>query len=247
MMLVGLLVTGPIAAAEGVPAHLHGSAWLWLGLSGASNIVGLQLSYMAYRTGQVSLVVPIVSTEGAVAALISVLAGEAIGLGTGIALALAAAGVCFASVPAQGTSGAVGSPHARTVALALVAAIVFGLGLYSTGRAAAVLPSAWVVLAARVVGSVALALPLLLRGGLRLTRRALPLVVVSGIAEVVGFFSYTLGTRHGIAVAAVLGSQFAAIAVAVAYFFFSERLTRLQLFGIITILVGVSLLSALSA
>jgi drug/metabolite transporter (DMT)-like permease len=72
-------------------------------------------------------------------------------------------------------------------------------------------------------------------------------VVASGVAEVVGFFSYTFGTRHGIAVAAVIASQFAAIAVAFAYFFLGERLTRVQLIGICTILVGVSMLSAVSS
>jgi len=44
----------------------------------------------------------------------------------------------------------------------------------------------------------------------------------------------------------VLSSQFAAITVAAAYFLFGERLTRLQLAGICTIIVGVSLLSAVN-
>ena len=36
MMLVGLLICGPLAAAEGVPAGLHGSAWVWLALAAAA-------------------------------------------------------------------------------------------------------------------------------------------------------------------------------------------------------------------
>jgi drug/metabolite transporter (DMT)-like permease len=247
MMAIGLVITGPIAAAEGVPAHLHGSAWLWLLLSGGGNIVGLQLIYMAYRTGQVALVVPISSTEGAVAAVISIAAGESIGVGTGIALVLAVVGVCVTSLPADLPEGHIETPHVRTLLLAGGAALVFGVSLYATGRAAALLPSAWVVLSARVVGTVVLALPFALRGRLKLTRRALPFVIASAIAEVVGFFSYNLGTRHGIAVAAVIASQFAAIVVAFAYFFFHERLTRTQFIGICTIIVGVTLLSAVSA
>ena len=49
--------------------------------------------------------------------------------------------------------------------------------------------------------------PLALTGRLEITRRALPLVVASGVCEVLGFYSYTTGARHGIAVAAVLASQ----------------------------------------
>lgn len=68
----------------------------------------------------------------------------------------------------------------------------------------------WVVLSARAVGTVVVALPLAILGRLRLTRQALPLVVTSDLCEVLGFYSYAAGSRHGIAVSAVLPSQFAA-------------------------------------
>jgi drug/metabolite transporter (DMT)-like permease len=82
---------------------------------------------------------------------------------------------------------------------------------------------------------------------LHLTRRALPLVVASGIAEVVGFASFAFGARHGIAISAVLASQFAAIAAVGGYVLFGERLTRIQLAGVVLILVGVATLTALTA
>ena len=78
-------------------------------------------------------------------------------------------------------------------------------------------------------------------------RRAIPLIVVAGICEVLGFYSYTAGARHGIAVAAVLSSQFATIAAVAAYFLFGERLNRVQLAGVSSVIVGVALLSALRA
>jgi drug/metabolite transporter (DMT)-like permease len=129
----------------------------------------------------------------------------------------------------------------------VLAACTFGISLYATGRAGATLPAAWVVLSARLIGTVVATLPLALTGRLKLTRRALPLVVVSGICEVVGFYSYTWGARHGIAVAAVLSSQFAAVAAVAAYFLFRERLSRLQLIGVCTVVAGVALLSAVRA
>ena len=88
------------------------------------------------------------------------------------------------------------------------------------------LPASWVVLSARLVGAVALALPLALSGRLRLTARAAPLVIASGVCEVAGFFSFTLGSRHGLAIAAVLASQFAVLALAASYVLFGERLSR---------------------
>ena len=58
------------------------------------------------------------------------------------------------------------------------------------------------------------------------------LVAASGVCEVLGFYSYTLGSRHGLAVAAVLSSQFAALTLLGSYLVFHERLSRLQLFGV---------------
>jgi drug/metabolite transporter (DMT)-like permease len=104
-----------------------------------------------------------------------------------------------------------------------------------------------VVLSARLIGVLALALPLLISRRLRLTRAALPLVLVSGVCEVAGFFSYIAGARHGIAVAAVISSQFAALSAVVAYLIFHERLSRVQVLGVSVVIVGVAVLSGLRA
>ena len=82
---------------------------------------------------------------------------------------------------------------------------------------------------------------------LRITRAAAPLVVASGLCELGGFALFALGSRHGIAVSAVLASQFAALAALAAYLLFHERLARLQLAGIGVIAVGVAILTALQA
>jgi len=86
-----------------------------------------------------------------------------------------------------------------------------------------------------------------LSGRLRLPARVVPLVIASGLCEVAGFFSYTLGSRHGIAIAAVLSSQFAVLALAVSYALFGERLGRIQLVGVACVIAGVAALSALRA
>ena len=78
-------------------------------------------------------------------------------------------------------------------------------------------PVAWVALPARLVGLVVVVLPLLLQRRLRLTRAALPLVVIAGVGEILGSMLSAWGARESIAIAAVLGSQFAAIAAVVAF------------------------------
>ena len=247
VMLVGLVIAAPLAAVTGVPARLHGSALVWLIISGAGNVGGLIVNYYALRLGQVSLVAPIVSTEGAIAAVISVIAGQSLAVSVAVTLLVIVVGVVLASVPAPDLAVHEAARHPRTVLLAMISAVAFGVSLYATGRAGALLPASWVVLSARLIGAVTLALPLLLAGRLRLTGRAAPLVIASGLAEVAGFYSYTLGSRHGLAIAAVLSSQFAVLALAASYVLFGERLSRIQPVGVSCVLVGVAALSALRA
>jgi drug/metabolite transporter (DMT)-like permease len=247
VMLVGLIVAAPLAAAGGVPGRLHGSALVWVILAGAGNVGGLIINYYALRIGQVSLVAPIVSTEGAIAAVISVIAGATLAVSVAATLLVIVVGVGLASVPAPDAALEEAARHPRVVLLALVSTLCFGTSLYATGRAGAVLPASWVVLSARFIGVVAVALPLALVGRLRVTRHAVPFVVASGLAEVAGFYSFTWGSRHGLAIAAVLSSQFAVVALAASYVLFSERLSRVQFAGVACVLVGVAALSALRA
>jgi drug/metabolite transporter (DMT)-like permease len=74
-----------------------------------------------------------------------------------------------------------------------------------------------------------------------------PFVILVGVAEVAGTLTYAFGARDSTAIAAVLASQFAAIAAIAAYFLFGERLSRLQVAGVATIAIGVGLLAAVQA
>lgn len=251
MMLVGLVITAPLAIAGGAPNGAPASTWGWLALSGGGNVAGLVLVYRAMRFGQVSLVAPLASTEGAIAAVIALVAGERVAPAALVTLGVIAAGVCVAAIPAPTAAGEPVSPHraghARAVGLAALAAIVFGASLYATGRAGSQIASAWVVLAARAIGTVALAVPLALAGRMRIAPGTPALLLASGVAEVLGFFSFTWGARHGIAFASVLSSQFAALSLVGAYVAFGERLTRRALAGVAVVIVAVAVLSALRA
>ena len=246
VMLIGLLVVGPVVLAQGKPEALDARTGGWLVVAGAGNVGGLLLVYTGMRIGQVGIVAPISSSEGAVAALIAVAAGERLGMGTGMALVVVALGVILAARPSAATEE---TEHddPRAVLFALGAAGAFGASLYATGRASADLPIAWAVLPPRVFGVVLVTLPLAVLGRLRIARAAVPYVLASGLAEVGGFVSYSIGARHGIAIAAVLASQFAALAALAARGLFGERLGRTGVAGVIVIAAGVAAVSALRA
>lgn len=246
VMFTGLVVNLIGVAVVGLPEHLTGSTAAWMVVAGAGNIVGLVLAYTALRNGKVGLIAPILSTEGAIAAVVAVVTGEPLGFASAVLLLVIVCGVLLAAAAPEGLL-VEGERKALGVALATAAALCFGISLYATGHISSALTLPWVLLPARLIGVVAVMVPLALTRRLRLTRKAAPLVITTGLSEVLGFSSFTLGARQGIAVAAVLVSQFAAISGIAAYVLFRERLTRWQLGGVATVIVGVAALSAVRA
>jgi drug/metabolite transporter (DMT)-like permease len=241
VMTFGLIITIPAALLAGTPT-LHGSNVGWLIAAGCANVAGLLLTYSALTVGKVGVVAPITSTEGAVAAAIAVLAGQQLSGGTVAAFVPIVIGVALAASTPGGSRGV----HLRSVVLAGLAALAFGLGLYAAGRNGQSLGVAWAVLPPRVVGVLVIALPLLVTRRWRLPRAAVPWAIVGGLCEVLGFASYAEGARHNLAIAAVLASQFAGIATVVSWLVFRERLTRVQALGVVGIVVGVTILSAIN-
>jgi drug/metabolite transporter (DMT)-like permease len=246
VMLIGLTITAPVAAFSGIPRDLHGAEVVWIVLAGAGNVAGLLLAYEAMRRGKVSIVAPISSTEGAIAALLAVATGEALGVSSAILLALIVGGVVLASLASADDEGGGAHPVGASL-LAAAAACTFGVGLFATARVSNALPLVWAVIPPRLLGVAVVALPLLLARRVRIEAAAVPLVLVSGVCEVAGFTSYSLGARHSVAVSAVLGSQFAAFAALAAFVLFRERLRLAQIIGITVIAVCVALLSAIRA
>src|SRR5690242_14994875 len=96
-MLVGLVIVLPLVAVGGIPDGLDAGSGGWLALAGVGNVTGLLLPYRALGIGKVSIVAPITSTEGAIAAVISIAAGEHVAGASGAMLGLIAAGILLAS------------------------------------------------------------------------------------------------------------------------------------------------------
>jgi uncharacterized membrane protein len=250
VVVTGLIVTIPFAIVDRPPpGALTPSVVATLLVAGTGNVLGLALLYRGYREGLVAIVSAISSTEGAIAAVLAILLGEAVSPGVGVALAIVVAGVVLAAFAGVDPSEhpVEGGSARRGLAYAAAAAVAFGVGLYAVGSAANELPIAWAVLPARVVGVLAVAAPLALTGRIRLDRVALPWAIADGLLEVAGIATFAVGAREAIAVTSVLATQFVAMTALVAWFLFGEKPTPLQRLGVGTVAIGVAVLSALRA
>ena len=277
VMIIGTVIGLPFGLASGVPVDVEPEALVLLLIAGLSYAGGLYVAYTALTFGKVSIVAPIVATEGAIAALLAVALGDTLAASAAVLLAVIVIGVVLSAIePARpivvagdfeievdaldgpvepGMTVPIAARAApvdaadqtrRAAVMAILAALIFGVGIVATGKAAVLVPPIWVAISVRLVGLAIVALPIVLQRRLTLTRVALPLLLIAGTGEIIGSTLSAWGASFDIAVAAVLGSQFAAIAAVTAFFLFGERLSKTQVLGVILIVAGVSALAATS-
>lgn len=244
----GLLIAAVPAALALASATPSPGTVALMAVAGVGNVVGLLAEFQALRSGRVSVVVPIVSAEGAVAAAITAVAGEPVAALTWLVLTAIVVGVVVVGT-GEGPGDDAGAVRAATaapwvtVALSIVAAASFGAGIYAQGRIGAELPLGLAVLAAPLAGFLLLVVPRGMSGALRLRPwRPVLLAIGVGVVEIVGIALYTIGARETIAVTAVLSSQFAAVSVLLAFVLFGERMRRRQTAGLVVIALGVAVL-----
>jgi drug/metabolite transporter (DMT)-like permease len=243
-MLVGLIITLPFLGISGIPANL-GASTPWMVIAGVGNVVGILVAGFAFRIGKVGVVAPILATEGAISAVIASILGESIAPVIAFLLLVIVGGIVISAIapdpePLQ---------HERPVlaaTLATLGAACFGVSLFAIGNLSDELPIAWVLLPPRLAGVVIILIPLIVLRRLRITRFTAPLVIAMGFTEVLGFVSFAIGAQYQIAVTSVLASQFAPIAAVMAYVLFKEKLGRLQIAGVVVLVVGVTALSLAS-
>jgi drug/metabolite transporter (DMT)-like permease len=211
------------------------------------------LNYTALAGGKVPVAAAIVSTEGAIAATISVLTGESLPGPMFVLLAIVAIGIFLAALePGSGRAADPGGSDAPTLRLgdrrairapyvlfAVAAALVFGVALFAAGRASGDVPPSWVVAAGRVAGVALVTLPLAASRRLPLTRAALPFVVIAGAGEVAGVYAFAWGARESIAITAVLASLSAILAGLIASAL-GDHISRRQWVGVAVVGAGVT-------
>lgn len=265
MMFVGLAVTAPFVPFAGPLPNLTPILAFWLAASGLGSVIGLFFVYRGLRIGKVGPVLAIASTEGAIAAVVAVIAGEKLTIPVAVMLVVIAVGIAVVALATgdtadageaagEATGGAPDSSPATTkprrgadrqaALFGTAGAIAFGFSIYGTAQAGMSLPIVLAIMPARVTGVAFVFIPMALAGRLKMTRRAAPLVVITALGEVLGNAVYVLGARESIAIAAVLACQYAAVGAVAAFFLFRERLSMLQRSGVAAIAVGVAILTA---
>ncbi|MEI7778551.1 MAG: DMT family transporter [Actinomycetes bacterium] len=237
--LLGLLAALPIFAFNTTGIHLTASTWGWLLLTGAGNMVGLFFEYQGFRRGPVGVVASIASTEGAIAVGISYLLGERPPLALLLVLPILLLGLVLVTLPSN-LRGDRPTNWLPTILFGAASGLTFGVGLYATGKVGGLLPAIWSVMPSRIIGILVLTIPLGLAGKLRVPRATYRWLVAGGVSDVGGFLCFATACRHGIALPAVLASQFAVLATVGVAVLFHERISRRQTIGAVLVALGVA-------
>jgi drug/metabolite transporter (DMT)-like permease len=242
---VGLVVVLPVALIHGIPAA-SGSAWGWAMVAAGGSLVGLVLMFTGLQYGRVGLVTATISVQGAFASIFAAIGGESLHPLSVAAIGVSAIGTF---VLMSGDGGAEAPPRERRgILLALAAACFTGLSLFGASRGGSGIGADWVLVCIRLSSVGLVLVPLAITGRLRSPRGVLVPVIVAGVGEVVAFSAYIEASdRIGVAVPAVIASQFALIAATTGWLVLGERLGRRQLTGAGAILAGVTALTIFQA
>jgi len=245
--LAGLLSLLPVLPLLG-PASPHQADLAWGAAAGLAGGFGIGLLYRALAIGTMGVVSPTTSVCAVVIpVLVGFLRGEPLPalVAAGIALAVVAI-VLLGQESAHPDHPAprppqYGLPSGMWHALASGVAIGFFFLLLANARAEAGL---WPLVAARVAGIPCFAAIVVVTGAsFRLPRGLAWLVIGGGVLDMLANVLYLLATRYGsLAVAVTLVSLYPASTVLLARVVLRERLSRLQVIGIVGALVAVVLI-----
>ena len=228
---VGAVILAPLSGMpEGAGVDLAvGAAVGLLGLCGTA------MYFLAMRDGQLTVISPVIATNGGIAALLAVLVlGESLPVAIAIGSGLAVCGVVLASTEAWGT-------RSRGVGWAVLAAIAFGAYTAALSVSADDIGPLWAVLVYRAVMVVILLPFALARGGAALPPPVRKPMLIGAACDIVGFTALAYGLERGpVAVVSVIGAQFATIAVVLGAKVLGERMRPHQWVGVGIVLVSVS-------
>lgn len=251
--VTSMATAGLLAVPTGLPSGDAGD-WARVTAAGIASTAAIGLWLYAVNGGHVSLITPIVACDGAIAALIAVVAGQTLSLSAASALGAMVVGILLVArrAAAPGGPGPVHSvptvtrPLGATVGIAIATAFFFGLVFFTAGGVKGVSPL-WIVAISRVVSSVC-ALGLCLRqASMEVPPQAWSWIVAFGVLDAAGYTAYIIGARAELAIAAVAASQYAAVAAIGGVAALGERLSRLQTAGVILLVVAAAVIAAQGA
>ncbi|MFJ2691147.1 EamA family transporter [Pseudomonas sp. NPDC087336] len=234
-----LLIASPVFILKSMAAPLD--VWL-IGVAAAVLTVSGALALSkAFALGKASIVAPLVTSYGVVTTLLSWAGGEQISLLQLLCIALCVIGVVLSSIHSDPKV-----PHttqaSSSIAYALLAAVFYGTSFWLQGRfVLPVLGPVTMLWLAYLVGLIVLVgIVLRIDDGLKLPplKNCLTLTGAS-LMNLGGFSSFAWGAVAGsVSVVTVISTLSGGIAAILGYVFFKERLGKVQVAGVVLVLVG---------
>ena len=240
--LVSFLLTVPIAALAGAD-RVTATDVNWAVASGVVVAAGLAFFYGAMGRGLISLVAPIAAVTGAAEPVVYALArGERPGVFAFVGIALALPAIAIMSfAPAHHSLDGVKAPV--VVALAVVSGALFGAFFIFLSRTSSD-AGLWPASISRGASAALLIVFATLFSGGPLRGTLVRYVIPNGALECTATVTLLLALQRGpVAVASVLASMYPVTTILLAAGSLRERLTRVQLGGVVLALVAVGLVS----
>lgn len=214
-------------------------------VAGVATAGGVAALYAALALGPMTVVAAITATGVTVPILFGLATGERPTALEGLGMALAGIGVLLAAQDRPLTEE-LRRASRRALVLSLLAAALLGIDLVALERSAnegnAVSTVFWNRLSSVVLLGVAVAV--LQRGIVTRLRERPQITLAIGAGDVGGIGLFTLATTVGLlGIVALVSSLYPVITIALAYLLLGERVRPIQRLGVVTVLVGVGLLS----
>ena len=216
----------------------------WAAGAGLLGATGLVVFFRALSGGVMSVIAPVTAvTAAAVPVLAGLLGGNRIGpwAGAGILLAL----VAVVLVSAEGGLAQLRAARPASLTAPLIAGTAFGFFFVLLDRTSS--ESGLTPLIAARLASVLLVVVVALTGqqSLRVSRPALPLVLLSGVGDMTANALFLLATQQDgpLAITGVLASLYPVSTVVLAQAVLRERLVPAQLAGLAAALTAVVLIT----
>lgn len=248
VMFVGLALLLPLALiVDGIPSgEEQWRAAAFAAGSGVLELLGLGALLKGLATGNLSVVTPLGSLGGGFAAIGAILLGEALPPVAWIGLPLAVAGGLMASIErhADGPLGASRRTRATAGAgWALLSAALFA-GTFLFFAEATALPPFSLAAIGRTATCVIIVPVALLSGGLVLPRGLRRRAAAAGVVDAAAFVALAVAVSLGpVAIASVAVAQAGTWAVILGLVVLRERLSRVQLTGVVFTCIAVTLLA----
>ncbi len=237
--LVGALIAAPLLA--------DAFTWRDFGIgavSGALGAVGVLLLYRGLARGPMAVVAPLTAIMSAtVPAIWGVVGGDSLSAVAWIGVIAALIAIGMASIPNELS----GTPVTAAV---IVESLLAGVGFGSMFILLDITTDAtapWPIVGARTLTTAVLMTVIFTvrRAGLPTVRPAFGLILMAGLFDTGSNILFLFAANVGdLSVVAVLSSMYPASTVVLARFWLNERMSRLQLGGLVMALVAVALIAS---